>query len=95
MSRNGLEKSGLVSSTVNLMLESTELMLFMKLLLWDVFCPTKVSCTYFNYRHGGLGTVLSVLISKLFMKRLATTGLIGNPMTSPSICSYYLPWNSK
>ena len=35
------------------------------------------------------------LISRFFLNKFATMGLIGEPMTAPSICSCNLPWNVK
>ena len=84
MSRNGIDLSGLVSSIVNLMLSSTELMSFRLSLLWDVFCTTKVLSICLNHRLMGLEAVLSALISKLSMKRLVTMGLISDPITNLS-----------
>ena len=44
---------------------------------------TKVSSTYFSYSLGGLGTVLMALDVNYSVNRLATRGLMGEPMAAP------------
>ena len=86
MSRNGIEPSCLVFSTLNWMLVSTELMCFRNSLLWIVFCTTKVSSTCLSHRLRSFEDVLITLVSKLSMKRLAAMGLTGDAMTAPFNC---------
>ena len=59
--RNGIYMSGLISSTVNLMLGSTELIWWRNV---GCFHHHKGIIYIFNHRNGELGTVLNALDSK-------------------------------
>ena len=87
VSRNGIAPSGFASSDVNWMCGS-------KLLIWlknSSFLAeskmTQASSMYLFYIFGGCLAVLMAFTSKSSMKRLATMGLMGDPMAAPLICS--------
>ena len=87
MSKKGIEPSSLDSSQVNLMLLSMELRCCSKEYLWAFLMIMKVSSTNLFHSYGLCGDVARALISKSSIKRLATIGLIGEPMAMPSVCS--------
>ena len=47
----------------------------------------KVSSTNLFHSDGGCGDVARALVSKSYIKRFVTVGLIDEPMAVPSICS--------
>ena len=55
----------------------------------------KVSSTKLFQRVGGVGAVDSALISKSSMNKLATIGLMGDPIAAPFTCSKNFPWKVK
>ena len=65
--------------------------------LLAVFCllEENVSSTHLNHALGRLVALLMVLISNSSMSRLATVGLIGDPIAALCTCSKYLPWKRK
>ena len=87
ISKNGIEPSSLDSSRVNLMLLSMEFMWYRKASLWDFLMMVKVSSTNLFHSDGGCGDVARALVSRSYIKRFATIGLIGEPPAVPSTCS--------
>ena len=85
-SRNGRDPSSLCSSQVNWICWSTELMWSKKAILCDDSRIVNVSSTYLLQKEGGWGDVLMAFFSNSSIKRLATIGLMGEPMAAPSCC---------
>ena len=95
MSTKGMEPSGLVSSTVNLMALS---MLFMccKKFLCSVNCMTNVSFINLYQILGGFCDVLSAFSMKISVYKLATVGLSGVPCLYPQpVHNTYLGTGSR
>ena len=87
MSRKGIDPSSLTSSKVNLMLGCIEFRCSSKLSLLFFLMIVNVSSTYLFHKVGGVVDVLMAWISKSSINKLATNGLIGEPMAAPSVCS--------
>ena len=77
------------------MLSSTELRCCRKDSLDDLLMMMNVSSTNLFQRVGGVGAVDSALTSKFSMNRLATIGLMGDPIAAPFTCSKNFPWKIK
>ena len=87
MSRKGMEPSSLDSSLVNWMLVSMELICSRNSCLWDDLMMTNVSSTNLFQNAGGCGADCMAFVSRSSIYRLATMGLMGDPIAVPSICS--------
>ena len=85
-SRNGIDPSGLESSVVNWILGSILLMCWKNSSLLAELKMTQVSSTYLFHILGGLLGVWMAFTSKSSMKRLATMGLMGDPIAASSSC---------
>ena len=55
----------------------------------------KASSTNLFQILGEHGDVARALVSKSSINIFATMGLMGDPMATPSVCSYNFPWNEK
>ena len=86
VSRKGMIPSALVVSAVNFISSSMELMWLKNTPLCSVSKMTKVSSTNLFHRLGGCGAISRAFVSK-FMKILATMGMSGDPIATPSTCS--------
>ena len=75
-----------MSSAVNWMLSSNELMWWKNSSLCAVWMTTKVSSTNL-FQSGGLGDVLRAQISNSSIYIFAIMGLNGHPIAAPSNCS--------
>ena len=95
VSKKGMDPSVLASSVVKWMDGSTMLMWFRKPCFLSASMTTKISSTYPFQTFGGHSAVLMALFSKSSMQRLATMGLMGDPIAAPCNCSKNLPWNWK
>ena len=87
VSRKGMDPSTLLSSIVNWIFSSMELIWLMKLSFWVFLMMTKVSSTNLLHKLGGVGHVLIAFSSNASMYKLAIMGLRGEPMAAPSVCS--------
>ena len=86
-SRNGMEPSDLASSFVNWMFGSREFRCCRKLSICDDFMMVKVSSTNLLQNDGGFCADCMALVSRSSIYRLATIGLMGEPIAAPSCCS--------
>ena len=86
ISRNGIDPSSFISSQVNFILGCMEFSCCRKLFLFSFLIIVKVSSTNLHI-FGGVLNVLIALISRSSMNKLATTGLMGDPIAAPSFCS--------
>ena len=82
VSLNGRDPLVLGSSAVNCMCCSMQLRCCRNCCLCSAFWITKVSSTYLYHTLGGYVAVLMAYISNSSMKRLATMGLMGEPMVA-------------
>ena len=87
MSRKGMEPSDLDSSLVNCMCWSIELRCCRNSSVLDDFRMVRVSSTNLLQKDGGFWAVCMALVSRSSIYRLATNGLMGDPMAVPSFCS--------
>ena len=95
ISKKANDPSSSESSQVKWMLTSIELRCFKKASLCDFWMMMKVSSTNLFQRVGGVGAVDSALISKSSMNKMATIGLMGDPIAAPFTCSKNFPWRVK
>ena len=95
ISKKAMDPSSLESSHVKWMLSSIELRCCKKVCLCALWMMMKVSSTNLFQRVGGVGAVDSALISRSSMKKLATIGLMGDPIAAPSTCPKNFPWKVK
>ena len=82
-----MEPSGLVSSVVNMMEGSIELMSCKNSPLWDCYCMAKVSSTYLFHILGGFTADGMALCSNDSIYKLATMRVTGDPMAAHLVCS--------
>ena len=87
MSRKGMDPSALVSSQVNCIFGLMEFKCSRKLSLLFFLMIVKVSSTNLFHRIGGVVEVLMACFSNSSMYMFATSGLIGEPIAVPSVCS--------
>ena len=87
MSRKGMDLSSLVSSQVNWILGLMEFRCFMKLSLLFFLMVVNVSSTNLFHRVGGVVDVLMACFSNSSINKVATSGLIGEPIAAPPVCS--------
>ena len=93
VTRKGIDPSALSSSVVNWMCGSLLLMCSRNYSFPAESMTTQVSSTYLFQILGGYWAVLMALVSKSSIKRLATMGLMVDPIAAPWGCSKNLPWN--
>ena len=91
MSKKAMEPSSSASSQVKWMLSSMELRCCRKLSLYHLWMMMKVSSTNLFQSVGGAGAVDSSLISRSSINKLATIGLMGDPIATPFTCSKIFP----
>ena len=87
MSRKGMDPSSLVSSQVNWILGLMEFRCFRKLSLLFFLMMMSVSSTNLFHRVSGVVDVLMACFSNSSINMFATSGLIGEPIAAPSVCS--------
>ena len=88
VSKNGMDPSSLLSSTVNLMAGSTLFMCWRKPCLLKSLWMTKVSSTNLCQNlGGGWGHYLELFIPSTPCRGWPTMGLTGETMAVPSTCS--------
>ena len=95
ISKKAMDPSSFESSQVKWMLSSIEFRCCKKVSLCDLWMMMKVSSTNLFQRMGGVGAVDSALTSKASMNKLATIGLIGDPIAAPFTCLKNFPWKVK
>ena len=95
VSRKGIPPFPWEPSTVNLIAGSMLLIYSRKTCLSILCWMTHVSSTNLYQYLGGLEVEWRASLSKCSMYRLATMGLTGDPITTPSTCSKNSFWNEK
>ena len=85
--KNGMVPSVIVSSLENFILRLMEFTCSRKLFLSCFLMIVSVSYTYLFQSTGGEGDVLMAWTSRSSINRLATMGLMGDPIVAPSVCS--------
>ena len=86
MSQNGIDPFSFSSSQVNFILRWMEFRGCRKVFLFFFLIIVNVSPTNLHI-FGGVEDVLIALISRSSMNKLATIGLMGDPIAAPSFCS--------
>ena len=87
MSRNGIDPSSFSSSQMNFILGWMEFRCCRKLFLFFFLIIVNVSSTNLLHILGCVEDVLIALVSRSSMNKLATIGLMGDPIAAPSFCS--------
>ena len=82
-----MDPSLLVSSLVNLMLGGIEFRCSRELFLLSFLMIVNVSPTNLSHKAGGVVDVLMAWTSRSSINKLATIGLMGEPIAAPSVCS--------
>ena len=87
ISKRGMDPSGLVSSLVNFILGLMVFKCSRKLFLCCFLMIVNVSSTNLFQSTGDDGYVMMAWTSRSSINRLATMGLICDPIAAPSVCS--------